>query len=127
MMTLYVAVGGVLGTLARFGLAGWVHSWAGAGFPWGILIVNVSGSAGLGFLLPALFEGGATPELRAGIAIGFFGAFTTMSTFGYETVVLLEAGQWARAVAYVAATLILVLAGMILGLSAGTLLTRGGG
>jgi fluoride exporter len=127
MMLVYLAAAGALGTLARFGLAGWIHSWAGESFPWGILAVNVSGSVGLGFFLPVLVEGGAPPELRAAVAIGFFGGFTTMSTFGYETLTLLEDGEWARAAAYVAATTALVLTGTFLGYIGGVAITRAGG
>jgi fluoride exporter len=124
MLLLYIAAGGTLGTLARHGLALWIHSWAGAGFPWGILTVNVSGSFGLGFFLRLLLESGASPELRAGVAIGFFGAFTTMSTFGYETLALLRDGQTARAAAYVGVTVVLVLCATVLGFAAGSLVHR---
>ena len=61
-----------------------------------------------------------------GFAIGFFGAFTTMSTFGYETLALLEDGEWLRAAAYVAATLTLVLGGTFTGYIVGMTITRGG-
>jgi CrcB protein len=127
MLLVLLAVGGAAGTLARYAVAGWIHSWAGAAFPWGILSVNVSGSLGLGFFLRVLSEGGATPELRAAIAIGFFGAFTTMSTFGWETLALVRDGQLWRAAAYVSGTMVLVLGGTLLGFLAASLLTRAGG
>jgi CrcB protein len=51
MRYVYLALGGMLGTLARYALGGWVHTWAGAAFPWGTLAVNLLGSSLFGFAL----------------------------------------------------------------------------
>ena len=102
-----IAVGGALGTLARFYLQGIVQGPSAGAFPTGTLAVNLLGSFALGFL--ARFGVGATvlsPEVRAGLTIGFCGAFTTMSTFGYESYALLGDGQYARAATYVALTVL---------------------
>ncbi|HWP37181.1 MAG TPA: fluoride efflux transporter CrcB [Gemmatimonadales bacterium] len=128
-MLIHIAVGGVLGTLARFGLQGWVQERFGAEtFPSGTLAVNLLGSLLLGFLA-RLATGSTllTPDLRAGLTIGFCGAFTTMSTFGYESVTLLADGQHARASVYVFASVLGCLAGIWAGSSIAGRLLHGGG
>jgi fluoride exporter len=108
---------GAAGTLARYGLQGLVQYRTGSDFPTGTLAVNLVGC----LLLGGVGEYGLThltipPEWRIGITVGFFGAFTTFSTFSWETVRLLEDGEWGRAAAYVAASvmggLLAVAAGM---------------
>lgn len=103
-----IAVGGgaVLGANARYlaGLA--VERWWGSAFPWGTLLVNVAGSFVLGFYLTLAterFAGRATTRLF--VATGFLGSFTTLSTFSYETVQVLQHGQPGPALAYAGATL----------------------
>jgi CrcB protein len=96
----FIALGGLAGTLARYALQGWLQPRGGA-FPVGTLAVNVLGSLALGFI--ARFGTGSavlSPEVRAGLTIGFCGGFTTMSTFSYETVALLNDGQLWRAGLY---------------------------
>jgi CrcB protein len=107
-MILYIALGGLLGTLARYGVQGWVqHLTGNVAFPSGTLVVNLAGSLLLGFLLRfAMGSALISPELRGGLTIGFCGAFTTMSTFGYESVALLAGGQYWRAAAYVGGSLV---------------------
>ena len=103
-LVLYLALGGVAGTFARYGLQGLVQPSGGA-FPVGTLVVNVVGALLLGFLMRYLLASGVLgPELRAGLTIGFCGAFTTMSTFSYETVALLSGGELWRAALYVFGT-----------------------
>jgi CrcB protein len=115
-LVLFVAVGGALGAVARYGLSGWVQSVAGGTFPWGTLVVNVLGCFLLGFAFRVLQLSAVSPALRGAVTVGFLGAFTTFSTFGLETVGLLQDGRWARAVAYaggsVAVGLVAVLAGL---------------
>jgi CrcB protein len=106
-MLAYVALGGVLGTVARYGLQGWVQERAGGAFPAGTVVVNVLGSLALGFVMR--YTTGSTvvsPEVRAAITIGFCGAFTTMSTFAFESQALLVDGDYWRAFLYMGATLI---------------------
>ena len=73
-------------------------------FPVGTLVVNVTGSFLLGVILRYGVETPTlTPEVRAFLTVGFCGGYTTFSTFSYETVALMEDGQWPRAALYVAA------------------------
>lgn len=105
---LLVAAGAVPGALARWALAGWLSR----GFPWGTALVNVSGSFLIGALLfGGLARGALGPDARAFLAIGFLGAYTTMSSFAYDTIALAEAGDWARAGLNVALNPVLSLAG----------------
>jgi fluoride exporter len=87
---LIVAVAGAGGAVARFALDGWIQERTGGFFPWGTFVINVSGSLILGFITGlALYHG--LPEVpRVLLGIGFCGAYTTFSTFGYETVRLAE-------------------------------------
>jgi len=118
MILVYIAVGGALGAAARYGLTGWVHGWSGFGFPWGTLVVNVLGSFLVGFALRYLEALRFAPEMRALVVIGLLGAFTTFSTFSYETVGLLEEGEWARAGLYAAGSLAFGIAAVYAGLMA---------
>ena len=101
-LTWYLALGGLAGTFARYALQGWAQPSSGT-FPAGTLVVNLAGALLLGFLMRYLLATGLVgPEARAGLTIGFCGAFTTMSTFSYETVALLTDGEYWRATLYVA-------------------------
>ncbi|MGM0575597.1 MAG: fluoride efflux transporter CrcB [Myxococcota bacterium] len=97
---LLIAAGGALGALGRFG-AGWVvQRLLGYGFPWGTFAVNVVGCLLLGLVLELAHHGSpVSREAQVFLAVGFLGAFTTFSTFGYETVRLLEDGRAAVALA----------------------------
>lgn len=116
-MLIYIAAGGLLGTLSRYFLQGWIQTRSGAGaFPLGTLVINLAGSFVLGFVIR--FATGSTvvsPELRAGLTVGFCGAFTTMSTFSYEAVRLLGDGEYGPAALYMAGTIIGCLAAVIAG------------
>jgi CrcB protein len=107
-----LVVFGAAGTLARYGLQGVVQTRTGGIFPTGTLAVNLSGCFLLGFLAQLTFDRMIIPpEWRMAITIGFFGAFTTFSSFGWETIKMIEDGEWMSAVAYVAAS---VVAGLLL-------------
>jgi fluoride exporter len=98
---------GMAGTLARYGLQGLVQQRMGATFPYGTLVVNLLGCLFLGGIAEyALTHLTIPPEWRIGITVGFFGAFTTFSTFSWETVRLLEDGEWMRATMYVLASVV---------------------
>ncbi|HET7791019.1 MAG TPA: fluoride efflux transporter CrcB [Gemmatimonadales bacterium] len=106
-MIAYILLGGVAGTLARYYLQGWIQDRAGSFFPLGTLVINVSGSLVLGFIIR--YATGSTtfsPETRAGLTIGFCGAFTTMSTFAYESFGLLGEGAYLRAALYMTGTIV---------------------
>ena len=121
MTILYIALGGIAGTLSRYGLEGWIQSRTATGFPLGTLTVNLSGSLLLGFILRVAT--GTTlisPDLRAALTIGFCGAFTTMSTFSYESVALLTDGDYLRAAVYMGATILGCVAAVMLGTALGS-------
>ena len=108
---------GAAGTLARYGLQGLVQERTGAGFPSGTLTVNLIGC----FLLGGVAEYALThltvpPEWRIGITVGFFGAFTTFSTFSWETAKMLEDGEWRRAAIYLATSIVGGLVAVVCGM-----------
>jgi len=119
---LVVAAGGALGAVIRYVVSGWAQELGGSRFPWGTLAVNVLGSFALGFLMAALLEHAATsPATRTFWTIGVLGAFTTFSTFSYETLALVSVGDWSAGIANVGANLGLGLAAAFLGLRLGML------
>lgn len=102
-----IALGGGLGSLARYAIAGLWLPWTRTGFPWGTLLVNVSGSLVIGLVLGAASgRSWGTPELRLALATGVCGGFTTMSSFSFETLVLLEQGAVGLALGYAALSLL---------------------
>lgn len=124
---IYVAIGGALGALARYGMTGWVQNLTRGTFPWGTMSVNVLGSVLLGFVIAWLQSGTASAELRQFATIGVLGAFTTFSTFSYEAIALFRDGDlWGGGV-YVAGSVLAGLLGILAGfaLAAQLLSTRG--
>ena len=116
-MIAYITLGGILGTLSRYFLQGWVQQRSGlAQFPVGTLAINLIGSFVVGLVI-RLATGSTllSPDLRAGLTIGFCGAFTTMSTFSYETMALLWDGEYWRAGLYMGVTVAGCLAAVALG------------
>jgi len=104
---LLIAVFGAVGTLARYGLQGLVQIRMGSTFPFGTLLVNLTGCFLLGLIGQiTLNRMIVPPEWRVAIAVGFFGGYTTFSSFGWETAKMLESGEWLRATTYVASSVI---------------------
>ena len=117
-MLLYVALGSAIGGVSRYLLGGLVQRMLDTTFPAGTLLVNITGSFLLGAIIRyALDTPSFTPEVRAFLTIGFCGGYTTFSTFSYETMALLEDGEWARAGVYITASVILSLIATFLGLA----------
>jgi CrcB protein len=117
-LTLYVAIsiGAVLGANARFLVGGWVADRLGAAFPYGTLLVNVSGSFLIGVVLTLVTERAIGPWwVRPALAIGFLGSYTTFSTFSYETLQLVEGGGLVAAGANIAVSVAAALIGVYLG------------
>jgi len=115
---LLIGAGGFAGAIARYLVSGWVYGLVGTRLPYGTLAVNVSGSLLLG-LVAALGTGRlgvVTPELRALVAIGFLGAFTTFSTFSLESFRLLEEGSYLFAALNMAGNLVLCLVAVAAGI-----------
>jgi CrcB protein len=114
----YVAIGSAVGGASRFALSSFIQQRAGV-FPVGTLIVNITGSLALGFLLRyALGSTSVSAETRALLTTGFCGGYTTFSTFSYETVKLIEDGDYRRAATYVIASVALSLVATFLGIIA---------
>ena len=123
-MWIFVAVGGATGALARYWLSGWVASAFSGFFPLGTLVVNVLGSFLLGFGMQAMEAVPVSAEVRTMLTIGFLGAFTTFSTFSYETVALLRDGDWTRATLYTGLSFVLGLTAVIIGIGAASVLLK---
>lgn len=106
MRLLLIAILGAAGTLARYGLQGLVQIRVGSTFPYGTLLVNLTGC----FLLALIGQFTLnrmviSPDWRVAIAVGFFGGYTTFSSFGWETAKMLESGEWLWATTYVTASM----------------------
>ena len=104
---IYLIWGGIVGTAARYIFSGMVYERLGTGFPYGTLMVNVSGCFLIGFL-DTLFEEKflLSPNVRLLLLAGFCGAYTTFSTFMLETANLLKDGENGRAFLNVAASIV---------------------
>ena len=126
MTILVVGVGGALGAIARYLASGWIHEATGGSFPWSTMVVNITGSAALGFVLVWLQSATTNPELRQFIAIGFLGSFTTFSTYSAEAMMLLRDGAWGRAGGYVFGSVALGLLAVAAGAALATAVTSTG-
>ena len=118
-MYLWIGIGGLAGVFARLGMNGLFQRLVGAAFPWGTLVINVTGSLVIGFV--ARYGTGSaslSPELRAGLMVGFCGAYTTFSTYSYDTVLLLQNGAYLRAGMYAVGSVVLSLGATLLGMAA---------
>ncbi|MBN2482792.1 MAG: fluoride efflux transporter CrcB [Candidatus Omnitrophica bacterium] len=107
MKIVYIAIGGALGALLRYWVSGLVYRFTSGTFPWGTLVVNLSGSFLIG-LLWGMFETTTVPQnIRLFLFIGILGSFTTFSTFSLENFHLLRDGEYMLAGINIAASLIL--------------------
>ena len=105
-----VAVGGALGSIARYALSTWIFDISSHKFPYATLAVNVLGSFFMGILFVIIVEKAALPtEMRSLLMIGFIGAFTTFSTFSLDALGLWQNGHIFMSVVYMLATVILCL------------------
>jgi CrcB protein len=117
---LLIGLGGFIGANMRYWVSGWVAEQLGQVFPWGTLIVNVSGAC-----LLAVFYGWAAnhitldPRVRLFVTIGFFGAYTTFSTYANETVALMETGDWIGVASSILGTNLVCIVGAWIGLAVG--------
>jgi CrcB protein len=104
--TVLVGLGGLVGGVARYWLAGAVQRVGGSAFPAGTLAVNLLGSFVVGVVMALSLERGMiNADLRTFLAVGFCGGFTTMSTFSYETVALIGDGEPFRALSNAVVTM----------------------
>ncbi len=115
MRVLLIAIFGAVGTLTRYGLQGVVQIRMGGAFPFGTLLINLTGCFLLGLLGQiTLNRMMISPDWRVAMTVGFFGGYTTFSSFGWETAKMLEDGEWLRATTYVTAS---VVAGLFLSIA----------
>ena len=106
MNTLWVGLGGALGSIARYHTGRWLNR-ADGSLPWGTLAVNLVGSFLIALVLElALRHDAITPAMRLALTTGVLGGFTTYSTFNQETLRMAQEGTWAAAAGYVAITLL---------------------
>lgn len=101
----WISLGGAAGTAARYLITGWVAVLLGPIFPWGTLVVNVTGSFFVGAIMQAALTTKAiSPAVRLFLTTGVLGGLTTYSTFNYETVRFVRDGAWQLALANLALT-----------------------
>lgn len=113
---LYIALGAAAGANARYLVSIWAADRFGAAFPVGTLVVNVTGSVILGFLYALVGSRlEISPELRLLAAVGFLGSYTTFSSYGVETLTLLQSGGVWAAAANILGNNVLGLGGAALG------------
>ncbi len=121
-----VALGGAIGSVARYWVGAVAAQLLGAGFPWGTLAVNVTGSFLIALIMHLALTGSAISlELRIFLTTGIMGGFTTYSSFNYETLALLNQRAYGLAGLNLAATVLGCLAAGVLGLAAGRALAGG--
>ena len=118
MAYLWVAIGGALGSMARYGVSGLVSAMAGGVFPFGTLVVNVTGAILIGFL--ATLSGSDSRFFipaygRLFLMTGICGGYTTFSTFSLETANLMRDGEWGAALANIGGSVILCLVAIWVG------------
>jgi CrcB protein len=111
-----IAIGGALGAVTRYGIALWVGQRWGRSFPLGTFVINVSGSFLVGLLMTLLAERfTVNPQWRLLLVVGFLGAYTTFSTFEYETGALLKDGEWTFAMLNVILSVVMGFIGLKFG------------
>lgn len=118
MSHLWVAIGGALGSLGRYWLSGWIASRFGETFPWGTMLVNISGSFAIGFFATFTAPDGrwlATPGFRQLFMIGICGGYTTFSSFSLQTLNLAEEGEWLSAAGNIVGSVVFCLVAVWLG------------
>ena len=125
--TLWIALGGALGSVARY----WIAVWAlpiSRGLPWGTILINVAGSFAIGLFGTLTLANGRHPApetVRLFFMVGVCGGFTTFSSFSLQTLDLLRTGAWGRALANAGLSLLLCLGAVALGHALGAALNGG--
>ena len=126
-VTVWIALGGALGSVARY----WIAVWAvpiSRSLPWGTILINVGGSFAIGLFGTLTLAHGRFPVPEAGrlfFMVGFCGGFTTFSSFSLQTLDLLRAGAPGRALANIAVSVVLCLGAVALGHAAAAALNGG--
>ena len=113
-----VAIGGALGSVARYGTVIGVGRLLGVGFPYGVLVVNVLGGFVMGVLVEMMALAWSPSEsLRAFFTVGVLGGYTTFSAFSLDVWLLLEKGLYGPAIVYIVASVVLSVAALVAGLT----------
>ena len=116
MLYLSIAIGGALGALCRYWVSSRTYAWLGTDFPFGTLLVNVSGSMAMGFLVVVFSEKLAlAEELKFALLVGFLGSYTTFSTFALDSLQWLHNGALMKVTIYVLSSVVGSLLGVWLG------------
>jgi CrcB protein len=114
---LAVALGGALGSLLRYVVAGAIQSATWPGFPWGIFAVNITGGFVMGIIVElSALKLNLTPEMRAFLTVGILGGYTTFSTFSLDSALLIERGDYTGATLYIAGSALLSILALFAGL-----------
>ena len=117
MILLAVGVGGGIGALIRYFVAGAIQSAAWPGYPWGIFVVNITGGFVMGLIVElSALKISVTPEMRAFLTTGILSGYTTFSTFSLDSVLLIERGQYGTAAIYVVGSTLLSILALFAGL-----------
>lgn len=120
---LLITLGGAIGTLLRYVISLMAARWLGAEFPYGTLIVNVSGSFIIGVVQQLGTEPLTIPDsTRLFLTTGMMGGLTTYSAFSYETARLMESGLWSQAWINIAVTTVICLSVCFLGMGVGRMM-----
>jgi CrcB protein len=127
---LIVAAGGAIGSILRFGLNGLISDAAGPGFPWGTLIINITGSLLIGFISTltdphALGRWLPPAGTREFLMVGVCGGYTTFSSFSLQTLNLMQGGEWFKAAANVVLSVLLCMIGVWGGYALAMLINKG--
>ena len=116
---LLIALGGALGSIARYWVGSAVTSRLGVRFPWGTLVINLTACVVIGFAMTFLGKrAGMSPALFYLVPVGFVGAYSTFSTYEWESLSLLRAGTFPMAALYAVGSLILGLGAVWCGMLA---------
>jgi CrcB protein len=124
---LWVALGAAIGGMSRYGFSGVIANWIGAAFPWGTLVVNVTGCFVIGIFDMLTGPDGrllVPPNARLFVMVGICGGYTTFSSFSLETLNLARNGEWLAAGGYIGGSVLFCLVGVWLGHMAGVLINR---
>ncbi len=123
LQVLFVALGGAIGSAARYLVGGWFAARFGAAFPYGTFVINVTGSFIVGFFLAYAQERvSLSPYWRLFFAVGLVGGYTTFSTFEYESIRLLQDGEMLMAAVYLIGSVVTGGVAAIAGIALGSLI-----
>ncbi len=123
MAVLLVALGGALGSVARYLVGGWIAGRLGATFPYGTFVINLTASFIIGFFLAfAQDRAGLNPYWRLLIAVGFIGGYSTFSTYEYESIRLFQDGEFLLGTIYLVGSMAAGAIATIGGITVGSLI-----